>query len=67
MHAGVGERPRPTRAAAEAQPARAAAAQQAQEMAPEGVTVVSALHTVSAPVLGDLGQELDEPGLLAVG
>ncbi len=30
------------------------AAQQAQEMVPEGVTVVSALHTVSAPVLGDL-------------
>jgi NADPH-dependent F420 reductase len=32
------------------------AAEQAQEMAPEGVTVVSALHTVSAPVLsGDAG------------
>jgi len=28
------------------------AAQQAQEMAPDGVTVISALHTVSAPVLG---------------
>ncbi len=30
------------------------AAQQAQEMVPEGVTVVSALHTVSAPGLADL-------------
>lgn len=36
------------------------AAQQAQEMAPEGVTVVSALHTVSAPGLADLGHELGE-------
>jgi 8-hydroxy-5-deazaflavin:NADPH oxidoreductase len=36
------------------------AAQQAQEMVPDGVTVISALHTVSAPVLGDLGAELDE-------
>jgi len=36
------------------------AAQQAQEMAPEGVTVVSALHTVSAPGLADLSVELDE-------
>ncbi|HMT06247.1 MAG: NADPH-dependent F420 reductase [Solirubrobacterales bacterium] len=36
------------------------AAQQAQEMVPEGVTVVSALHTVSAPGLSDLGHELDE-------
>jgi 8-hydroxy-5-deazaflavin:NADPH oxidoreductase len=40
------------------------AAQQAQEMVPEGVTVVSALHTVSAPVLGDLDAELDEDILL---
>jgi NADPH-dependent F420 reductase len=32
------------------------AAQQAQEMVPDGVTVVSALHTVSAPTLGG-----DEP------
>jgi NADPH-dependent F420 reductase len=40
------------------------AAQQAQEMAPDGVTVVSALHTVSAPVLGDLGAELDEDVLI---
>lgn len=36
------------------------AAQQAQEMVPEGVTVIAALHTVSAPGLGDLGHELDE-------
>jgi NADPH-dependent F420 reductase len=36
------------------------AAQQAQEMVPEGVTVISALHTVSAPKLGDLDAELDE-------
>ncbi len=35
------------------------AAQQAQEMVPEGVTVVSALHTVSAVTLAD-GSELDE-------
>ena len=36
------------------------AAQQAQEMVPEGVTVVAALHTVSAPVLGELDRDLDE-------
>jgi hypothetical protein len=36
------------------------AGQQAQEMAPEGVRVVSALHTVSAANLGDLDVELDE-------
>src|SRR3954454_7337263 len=36
------------------------AAQQAQEMAPEGVRVVSALHTVSTPKLADLDEELDE-------
>jgi NADPH-dependent F420 reductase len=36
------------------------AAQQAQEMVPDGVTVVAALHTVGAPSLGDLGTELDE-------
>jgi NADPH-dependent F420 reductase len=41
------------------------AGEQAQEMAPEGVTVVSALHTVSAPVLGDLERELDEDVLIA--
>ena len=40
------------------------AAQQAQEMAPDGVRVVSALHTVSAPVLGDLDAELDEDVLV---
>jgi 8-hydroxy-5-deazaflavin:NADPH oxidoreductase len=36
------------------------AAQQAQEMVPEGVTVVSALHTVGAPSLADLDAELGE-------
>jgi NADPH-dependent F420 reductase len=36
------------------------AAQQAQEMVPEGVTVIAALHTVSAPVLSELDHELDE-------
>jgi NADPH-dependent F420 reductase len=36
------------------------AAQQAQEMAPAGVEVVSALHTVGAPKLADLEEELDE-------
>jgi 8-hydroxy-5-deazaflavin:NADPH oxidoreductase len=36
------------------------AAQQAQEMVPDGVTVVAALHTVSAPKLGDPDAELDE-------
>jgi NADPH-dependent F420 reductase len=36
------------------------AAQQAQEMVPDGVTVVSALHTVSAPALADLEHGLDE-------
>ena len=41
------------------------AAEQAQEMVPDGVTVVSALHTVSAPVLGDLERELDEDVLIA--
>jgi NADPH-dependent F420 reductase len=40
------------------------AAQQAQEMVPDGVRVVSALHTVSAPVLADPGKELDEDVLL---
>jgi len=40
------------------------AAQQAQEMAPEGVPVVSALHTVSAPVLGDPEAELAEDVLV---
>ncbi|HEY1853537.1 MAG TPA: NADPH-dependent F420 reductase [Solirubrobacterales bacterium] len=36
------------------------AAQQAQEMVPDGVTVVSTLHTVGAPTLTDLDAELDE-------
>src|SRR5918995_1147288 len=36
------------------------AAQQAQEMVPDGVTVVGALHTVSAPTLADLDEELGE-------
>ena len=40
------------------------AAQQAQEMVPDGVTVVSALHTVSAPVLADLDAELSEDILI---
>lgn len=41
------------------------AAEQAAEMVPEGVRVVSGLHTVSAPVLNDLDHELDEDVLLA--
>ena len=40
------------------------AAQQAQEMVPDGVQVVSALHTVSAATLGDLHHELDEDVLV---
>jgi 8-hydroxy-5-deazaflavin:NADPH oxidoreductase len=36
------------------------AAQQAQEMVPEGVTVIAALHTVGAPTLAEPGAELDE-------
>jgi NADPH-dependent F420 reductase len=36
------------------------AAEQAQEMVPEGVTVVSALHTVSGAKLGDLDHVLEE-------
>jgi 8-hydroxy-5-deazaflavin:NADPH oxidoreductase len=40
------------------------AAQQAQEMAPDGVRVVSAFHTVSASHLSDLEQELDEDILI---
>ena len=40
------------------------AAQQAQEMVPDGVTVVAALHTVSAPVLGDPEAKLDEDVLI---
>lgn len=41
------------------------AAQQAQEMAPDGVEVVSAFHTISAPKLSDLEHELDEDVLIA--
>ena len=40
------------------------AAQQAQEMVPDGVRVVSALHTVSAALLGDLDHALDEDVLV---
>jgi 8-hydroxy-5-deazaflavin:NADPH oxidoreductase len=40
------------------------AAQQAREMAPEGVRVVSAFHTVSASLLSDLEHELDEDVLM---
>lgn len=40
------------------------AAQQAQEMVPDGVRVVSALHTVSAALLGDLTHALHEDVLV---
>src|SRR5256885_7994765 len=40
------------------------AAQQAAEMAPDGVRVVSALHTVGAPTFGDLDRALDEDVLV---
>jgi 8-hydroxy-5-deazaflavin:NADPH oxidoreductase len=40
------------------------AAQQAQEMAPDGVPVVSALHTISAASLTDLDHALDEDVLV---
>jgi NADPH-dependent F420 reductase len=40
------------------------AAQQAQEMAPDGVTVIAALHTVSAPSLAELTAELEEDVLI---
>jgi 8-hydroxy-5-deazaflavin:NADPH oxidoreductase len=40
------------------------AAQQAQEMVPDGVRVVSALHTVSASTCGDLEHDLDEDVLV---
>jgi NADPH-dependent F420 reductase len=40
------------------------AAEQAQEMVPKGVTVVSALHTVSAATLADLEHPLDEDVLV---
>jgi len=41
------------------------AAQQAAEMAPRGVTVVSAFHTVSAAALTDPERKLDEDVLIA--
>jgi NADPH-dependent F420 reductase len=40
------------------------AAQQAQEMVPEGVTVIAAMHTLAAPTLADPGAELDEDVLV---
>jgi NADPH-dependent F420 reductase len=40
------------------------AAQQAQEMVPEGVTVVAALHTVGAPTLSDTDAVLSEDVLV---
>jgi 8-hydroxy-5-deazaflavin:NADPH oxidoreductase len=40
------------------------AAQQAQEMVPDGVRVLSALHTVSAAACGDLDHVLDEDVLV---
>ena len=40
------------------------AAQQAQEMAPDGVVVVAALHTVGAPALTETSSDLDEDVLL---
>jgi NADPH-dependent F420 reductase len=40
------------------------AAEQAQEMVPDGVRVVSAFHTVSAALLSDLGHGLDEDVLI---
>jgi NADPH-dependent F420 reductase len=40
------------------------AAQQAQEMVPDGVTVIAALHTVGAPTLGDPDAELGEDVLV---
>jgi NADPH-dependent F420 reductase len=40
------------------------AAQQAEEMVPEGVTVIATLHTVGAPTLSDLDAELGEDVLV---
>lgn len=40
------------------------AAQQAQALVPQGVRVVSGLHTLSAASLEDLGHELDEDTLI---
>jgi 8-hydroxy-5-deazaflavin:NADPH oxidoreductase len=41
------------------------AAQQAAEMAPRGVTIVSAFHSVSATALADPSRELGEDVLIA--
>lgn len=41
------------------------AAEQAAEMAPRGVAVVSAFHTVSASLLSDPGAQIDEDVLVA--
>ena len=41
------------------------AAEQAQELVPDGVSVVSALHTLSAPLLADPDHQLDEDVLIA--
>jgi 8-hydroxy-5-deazaflavin:NADPH oxidoreductase len=41
------------------------AAEQAREMAPRGVTIVSAFHTVSANLLSDPAKEIDEDVLIA--
>ncbi len=40
------------------------AAEQAQEMVPDGVTVISALHSVDAATLGDLDAALDQDVLV---
>ena len=40
------------------------AAQQAQEMVPDGVTVVAALHSVGAPKLGNLDETVNEDVLI---
>jgi NADPH-dependent F420 reductase len=40
------------------------AAQQAQEMVPDGVTVVAAMHTLAAPMLAKLDTELGEDVLV---
>ncbi len=40
------------------------AAQQAEEMVPDGVRVISAFHTVSAALLTDLDHQLDEDVLI---
>jgi NADPH-dependent F420 reductase len=40
------------------------AAQQAQEMVPDGVTVIAAMHTLAAPMLADLDSELSEDVLV---